>query len=165
MKGLGLDMSTRSTGWAYFEDGQLKEYGCITASSDDLIKRIHKMIDELKIIIEKYGIEKIILEEVRPQGGYGVGNLQTHKALMWLQGALAMMVHDNFKNVKIDYILPNSWRAKVGIKTGRGITRTSLKPMDIKFARDTFGIDVNDDIADAIGVGYSQAQEEKNQWT
>ena len=61
--------------------------------------------------------------------------------------------------------MPNSWRAKVGIKTGRGITRTSLKPMDIKFARDTFGIDVNDDIADAIGVGYSQAQEEKNQWT
>ena len=123
------------------------------------------MIDELKIIIEKYGIEKIILEEVRPQGGYGVGNLQTHRALMWLQGALAMMIHDNFKNVKIDYILPNSWRAKVGIKTGRGITRTSLKPMDIKFARDTFGIDVNDDIADDIGVGYSQAQEEKNQWT
>ena len=123
------------------------------------------MIDELKIIIEKYGIEKIILEEVRPQGGYGVGNLQTHRALMWLQGALAMMIHDNFKNVKIDYILPNSWRAKVGIKTGRGITRTSLKPMDIKFSRDTFGIDVNDDIADDIGVGYSQAQEEKNQWT
>ena len=166
MKILSLDLSTKSSGWAVFEDTKLIDYGCITASSDDLIKRIHKMVDELKIIIEKHNIDKIITEEVRPQGGYGVGNLQTHRALMWLQGALAMMIHDNFKNLHIDYILPNSWRAKVGIKTGRGITRTSLKPADIKFVRETFNIDVNDDVADAIGVGYAQVLENnKPQWS
>lgn len=117
MKILGLDLSTKSSGWAIFDNEKLQDYGCITAASDDLIKRIHKMTDELKNIIEKYNIDKIITEEVRPQGGYGVGNLQTHRALMWLQAGLAFMVHDNFPKLYIDYILPNSWRAKIGIKT------------------------------------------------
>ena len=117
MKILGLDLSTKSSGWAIFNDGKIENYGCITASSDDLIKRIHKMTDELKTIILENDIDKIIVEEVRPQGGYGVGNLQTHRALMWLQAGLAFMVHDDCDKVHIDYILPNSWRAKVGIKT------------------------------------------------
>ena len=38
---LSLDLSTKSSGWAYFEDGILKDHGCITSSSTDLIKRIY----------------------------------------------------------------------------------------------------------------------------
>ena len=34
---LSLDLSTKSSGWAYFEDGILKDHGCITSSSTDLI--------------------------------------------------------------------------------------------------------------------------------
>lgn len=158
MKILSLDMSTKSTGWAIFNDAKLENYGCITAASADLIKRIHTIVDGIEKIINENDIEKIIIEEVRPQGGYGVGNLQTHRALMWLQGAFAIMVHDKCNKTHIDYILPNSWRAQVGIKTGRGITRSSLKPKDIEFVKNTFGVTVNDDIADAIGIGYSQVQ-------
>ena len=40
---LAIDASSKSSGWSIFEDGKLKEYGCITASSTDLIKRIQKM--------------------------------------------------------------------------------------------------------------------------
>lgn len=117
MKILGLDLSTKSSGWAIFDNGKLQDYGCITAASDDLIKRIHKIIDGLKNVLDTHEIDTIVVEEVRPQGGYGVGNLQTHRALMWLQAALAFVIHDDYNKIHIDYILPNSWRAKVGIKT------------------------------------------------
>ena len=80
MKILSLDLSTHSSGWAFFEGETLKDYGCITATSSDLINRISKITKELKEILDKYSpIDKIILEEVRPDGrGYGVGNLQTY---------------------------------------------------------------------------------------
>ena len=162
MKILSLDLSTKSSGWAVFEDNQLLSHGCISSSSTDLIKRIHIMTDGIKNILEENNdIKKIIVEEVRPEGGYGVGNQKTHKALMYLQAALEFLIYDNYNNkVAIEYIYPSSWRAAIGIKTGRGIKRTSLKEADIEFVKDQFGISVNDDEADAICIGYAQTQEQ-----
>lgn len=155
MKILALDLSTHSSGVAIFEDENLIHYTCITSSSTDLIKRINIMKDGIRNILSEYKIDKIIVEEVRPEGGYGVGNQKTHKALMWLQGAIAFLAHDEFNNLPIEYIYPSSWRAKLGIKNGRGIKRTSLKEADIAFVKDKYNIKVNDDIADAICIGLS----------
>ena len=82
MKLLSLDVSTKSTGWAVFEDKKLVEYGCITSSSTDLIKRIHIITDGIKEILNKYTIDKIVVEEVRPE--LGTQNIKTHRALMWI---------------------------------------------------------------------------------
>lgn len=49
---LALDASTKSTGFAVFKDKQLLVCNCITASSTDLYKRIHKMVDSVLIIVE-----------------------------------------------------------------------------------------------------------------
>ena len=134
------------------------------ATSTDLINRINKMTKELKEIIDNNGpINKIILEEVRPDGrGYGVGNLQTHRALMWLQAAVAFLIHDNYNNIEIVYVYPSSWRAAIGIRTGRGIKRTDLKKRDIAFVEEKYSIKVNDDIEDAIGIGLSQIKREES---
>lgn len=154
MKIMSLDASTKSTGVAVFDDKELLYYDCITASGSDLIKRIQKIIRALLNILQQHpDIEKIILEEVRPEDG--VQNLKTHRALMWLQAAIAFMTHEHFPQMKIEYVYPSSWRAACGIHTGRGITRGTLKPADIKFVKDTYGLDVNDDIADAIGIGHA----------
>ena len=48
MKILALDLSTKSTGYAVYDDNKLIEYGCITASSTDFINRIQKIIQELE---------------------------------------------------------------------------------------------------------------------
>ena len=53
MKLLSLDISTKSTGWAVFEDKKLVEYGCITSSSTDLIKRIRKNQNTVHKIYEQ----------------------------------------------------------------------------------------------------------------
>ena len=153
---LSLDLSTKSTGWAYFEEGNLKAHGCVTASSTDLINRIHKIVNELKEATKDFTISKVVVEEVRPEGGYGVGNLKTHRALMWLQAAVAFWIHDDKFPLDIDYIYPSSWRATLGIKNGRGIKRMILKEADIDYVKNKYGIAVNDDEADAIFIGLAQ---------
>ena len=79
---------------------------------------------------------------------------------MWLQAAVAFLIHDNFSLVEIEYIYPSSWRAKLGIKNGRGIKRTTLKEADITFVKNTYNILVNDDEADAICIGLAYFQDE-----
>ena len=156
MRLLALDASTKSTGVALFEDNKLLDYKCITASSTDIIKRITKIIKELFEYIEQNPIDKVVLEEVRPETGT---NLNTYRALMWMQAAIAFMLHENFPRVKLEYVYPSEWRAACGIKTGRGVLRAEQKEYDIQFVRDKYSINVNDDIADAIGLGHSQVNE------
>ena len=110
MKILSLDLSTKSSGYAVFDNAELIDYGCFTSASTDLIKRIQIMTEGIKSVIDKHSdISKVIVEEVRPEGtGYGVGNLKTHRALMWLQAAIAFMLHDNYKKTEIEYIYPSS---------------------------------------------------------
>jgi Holliday junction resolvasome RuvABC endonuclease subunit len=152
---LALDCSTKSTGVAVYEDTNLIFHCCITSSSTDLFKRIHKMVDEINLLVQKYNISKLVLEEVRPDDIGARSNLNTHRALMWLQGAIAMMIHDEHPKTTIDYLYPSEWRKLCGIKTGRGIVRETVKQSDIKFVKDTFNLTVNDDEADAIAIGYA----------
>ena len=163
MKILSLDLSTKSSGWAIFEDGLLIKSGCITSASLDLMKRIKIMTAEIRNIINENGpIDKIIAEEVRPEGtGYGVGKQKTHKALMYLQAAINFMLYDDFNKKEMELIYPSSWRASIGIKTGRGIKRASLKEKDIQFVKENYNLDVNDDEADAICIGYSCSHDEE----
>ena len=160
---LALDLSTKSSGYAIYEGDNLKDHGCITSSSTNLIKRIYIMRDAIDKILQENEIDKIVVEEVRPEGGYGVGNQKTHKALMYLQAALEFLIYDSHNKVTIEYIYPSSWRASCGIKNGRGVKRMTLKEADIEFVKETFGITVNDDEADAICIGYAQNNQESNE--
>ena len=165
MRTLALDLSTKSSGWSIFNDKGLEAYGCITASSTDVISRIYKITEEVKNIFLKYtDISTVVLEEVRPENDQtGPGNIHTHKVLMWLQASIIFMLHDNSKNTKIEYLYPSSWRQICGIKTGRGTYRESLKQADIDFVKDTHGITVNHDEADAIGIGYAYQSKQNNE--
>jgi len=152
---LGLDLSSKSTGVALLQDEKIIAYTTITASGTDTIKRIQKITNELKEFVESfsanYKIDKILMEEVRPDGGL---NLQTYKTLMWTQASVAFMLHDTCP-AATEYIYPSSWRSKLGIKQGRGVKRASLKEEDIQFVKDTYNIETNDDAADAICIALS----------
>lgn len=57
------------------------------------------------------------------------------------------------------HLIPvNHWRAVCKIKTGPGIKRDTLKKASQKLIKDTYNIDVNDDISDAICIGLSYAR-------
>lgn len=153
MKILSLDLSTTSTGVAIMEDKKLLDYHLIKPKAkDDVVNRIQYTVLQLKeILSNNLDIDLIILEEVRPD----TFNMNTQKVLLWAQGAIIFMVHDVFPNMRIEYILPSSWRKLCGIKTGRGIKREELKQADIQFVLEKYGVEVNDDVADAIGIGYA----------
>ena len=52
--------------------------------------------------------------------------------------------------VKYEFIQASSWRSSIGIHTGRGIKRDQLKQEDIKYVKNKYSIDANDDVCDAI---------------
>lgn len=149
---LALDLSTKSSGWAIYENQELKDYGCIGAGSANLYHRIDKMIEELSAILDKYNIDNVLIEEVVPENVHNNNN--TYKALMYLQG-FVMHLLDRYKLNNIKFYTSSEWRKKCGIHTGRGVHRESLKPKDVAFVKSQFGISVNDDIADAICIGFA----------
>lgn len=169
MKIISLDLSTKSSGIAVFDDEQLIDWNCITASSTDVIYRIKKISTEIQSFIIKYAPDIILLEEVRPEDSFAsVKNQHTQKVLMWLQAAVIFCTHDVNPKIKIEYLYPSEWRKICGIKTGRGIKREFLKNNDILFVQEKFGIKVNDDVADACCIGYAylhpNKEEEMQNW-
>ena len=150
---LAIDASTKSTGIAIFKDKELMATTCITSASNDLYKRIHKMVDNILAIVEQVGIEKIVMEEVIPDPSKSTN---TFRALMYLQALIHIEMHDKFPNVEIDLVYPSSWRSVCGIKNGRGIKREQEKAEDIRFANKTYNLAlVNDDQADAVCIGHA----------
>lgn len=151
---LAVDASTKSSGWSIYKHNKLIDYGCVKSSSTDLFKRINIMVNEIRHILQQnLDIQYLILEQVQPDKG---PSIKTHKALMFLQGAINMLIYNQFKGVTVQYLYPSEWRKVCGISQGRGITREVLKKNDIKWANSTFNIECeNDDIADAIGLGYA----------
>jgi Holliday junction resolvasome RuvABC endonuclease subunit len=155
---LTIDASTKSTGWAIFEDTQLTNYGVITATSSNLYKRIDKMITEIDKLVEQYQPTDIVIEEVLPADVRNNNNV--FKALIYLQGFICHTL-DKYKIIPT-FIVASHWRRLCGIKTGSSIKRESLKSKDIAFVKKEYGIDVNDDIADAICIGYATLHEHDN---
>lgn len=150
---LSLDASTKSTGYAIYKHNKLIQYNYITSSSSNLFTRIKIMVDGIKqLLIQNPDLEYVILQQVRQQGFV---NVKTYKALMYLQGCIQMMIHQNFKHIQTDFLYPSSWRKVCQIKQGRGVQRATQKQLDIQWVKDNFKIDTNDDIADAIGIGYA----------
>ena len=151
---LSLDMSTTSTGWCAWENNRIKEYGCIVADKGlPLNTRIHKMWMGIAQILEKYpAINRVVVEDPLPRTSKTT-NEATYRALNWLQGYVGVMLKDSGLK-DIEFVFPNTWRSKVGIKTGQR-KRETLKDADMAWVKNQFGIDVNDDVADAIGIGYS----------
>ena len=146
---LALDASTKRTGFAFFRDGKI-QYGAIASSSTSPEKRIATMRDGVLEIIKKENIDKIVMEEVRPDGM----NQHTGKLLTWLQGCIVVAVFEYNKNIKVEYIGASTWRSKLGLQ-GYRVLRTEQKKKDIAYANQKYGLNLNDEMddeADAICI-------------
>ena len=148
---LFLDLSTKSTGYCIGNDQQqILKYGCITASSTNNLARIRKVQSEIIQLIKDYNIEKIVAEDVHPEE---YGYAATSRLLLWLQGAVMLGAHEinkNYTSKSLELMQATEWRKKLGIKTGRGVRRESLKLADVKFIKDKYNIEANDDVCDAL---------------
>ena len=97
-------------------------------------------------------INKVIVEDPLPAScGH---NMTVYKALTYAQGSIASMLYRHNK-LTMEFFTNSEWRAKCGIHTGRGVKRDVLKQLDIDFVKENYNKTVNDDEADAIGIGYA----------
>lgn len=146
---LAFDQSTQMTGWSLYVDDILDSYGLIDLHSiKDMPTRMRHMGMEIYKKITEMSPDMIAIEDVSLQNP----NVKTIVELARLQGMILQSV-SLIGDLSIVIYSPSSWRKIVGIQTGRGIKRTELKSAAIKLAEDLYGINVSDDIADAILLG------------
>jgi hypothetical protein len=202
MRVLGLDMSTRKTGWAVFDNDKLIAYNLIEIQGKEISERTTYMYDKIQELITSYNIDNIVCEDV-PVSVHS--NLDVGKHLCVLQGCLLTIAHVH--KIKMNALHPTHWRSVLGInksiyscdtcgnsfedvsgldfkvcnkcgeKSKYSLHKTQindrvlLKERAVKMANELFGLNLiyknktskqnQDDIAEAILVGYSYLKEEK----
>ena len=156
---LALDLSTKASGIAIFDNDTLIHYECKTCVSSDTLTRINGMVNRIKEIWNKYHPTHVVIEDVIPNDVHN--NQSVYKALIYTQAAVVLAIHDLGGNPPIFYV-SSEWRKAVGIHTGRGIKRDTLKQASIDLVKKEYGIDVSDDIADAICIGKAFLTYKKN---
>lgn len=148
MRIVSLDQSTRCSGYAVFDDEKYIESGVIDMSKSKLEtdKRSFEMAKELWKVIKKHKPEILFVEDVQQQS-----NAKTMIVLARLAGMI--IGYAEAHNVEV-YVIPSSqWRSMLGFKLGAGIKRHELKQQSIDYVKETYGIDVPEDEAEAIALG------------
>lgn len=151
---LGLDASTSATGWSILTDGELIECGLVKPKSGDWRERIKIIRDEIKDIIQKYGVESVYMEDVPLEQK----NINTLYKLSVLQGWLCSLFDS--LNIKVEMQTPVQWRSKLQMfdGTNQGKQRKHMKEKAVEMANSMFDLELkksHDDIAEAILIGYS----------
>lgn len=148
---LALDISTTSTGYAIFKEKELISSGIIVPTGN-AITRIEKIAEKVNELMLEYNPDIIYAEE--PEPAFVKNNIDVYRKLTFAHGAIAIVLNHYSKEMQL--CSSSHWRKQVGIKTGRGITRAQLKPLDIAKANELFNLNTkNDDLADAVLIGWS----------
>lgn len=142
-KVLAFDQSSRTSGYAYFEDGKLKEHGKFTFENDDFGIRLMLIRDKVKELIDKYEPTEVILEDIQLQE-----NVETFKKLAEVFGVIYELLTE--LNIPNQAVLSTSWKGGLGIK---GKDRTAQKRNAAAWVADTYGVKPTQDEADAICIG------------
>ena len=143
---VGIDGSTNSTGLAVMEDGELKFRTLIDLHKEkNAMKRIQNMLLKICEILDEYKIDAIYMEKSVLKS-----NVDTVQKLANLAGGIILYCAQN--GIEFNHPLPSEWRAKIGIKQSSKIKRETLKEEAILAVKNEYGINVNDDVAEAILV-------------
>lgn len=150
MRILALDQSVSKTGFAYFENKKLKDYGLIrnNAKYDRLGFMASKIKQLAKYLPE---IDLLVIEDVQTQS-----NVATMKLLAELKGMLEYMAKFDF-SIAVAVLEPSKWRKSLGFKQGR-VKREDLKAQALDYVQSAYKVDVAEDIAEAICIGAVAAE-------
>ena len=67
MKVMSIDGSTKSSGWAIFENKQLVASGFVVSTNKNTLTRIKEMQKMLMAIYDQYLPDEIVMEDVMPE--------------------------------------------------------------------------------------------------
>jgi Holliday junction resolvasome RuvABC endonuclease subunit len=145
---LALDQATHRTGYAIFDDKDLVYSGVFTASEGlEEVARYHQIKEWLINAVHNWKVDYVGLEGIQYQANQQMG-VTTFETLAELKGVLK----DTLYELKVPFrVCPtNTWRHAIGVK---GRTRNEKKSSMQMLVKKWFGVTIDDDRADAIGIG------------
>ena len=145
----GIDASSNKSGVAIFENSKYVTHTLVDLHKiKDINERIPKMISEICKYIQEYKPDKILMEETVLSS-----NTDTLKKLAYLSGGIMFYAYRH--NVPFELVMPSQWRKTVGLQQSNKVKREVLKLESIEAVKKEYGLEVNDDIADAILIARS----------
>lgn len=144
---LALDQSSITSGYSIFCDNQLIESGTFTFNSTILSKRLLKIREQIKQLINSYCIEYVILEDIQLETKVP-NNVKTYKALAEVIGVITELLEE--LKIKYELVAPSSWRSQLNIK---GNKRNEQKKNAQNYVLKVYKKDVSEDESDAICIG------------
>lgn len=150
MRILSLDQSTKISGYGFFEDGKYIESGLIDLSKSNLEtpERSFEMAKTLWKIIKQYKPDHLIIEETQQQS-----NVKTVIILARLQGMI--IGYAEAHKVKVHIVPPSQWRKTLQYRQGSKVKRQELKQQSIDYVKDNLGLDLVEDQAEAVCLGFA----------
>ena len=147
---VSIDPATYKTGIALFVNGKLDKYGLIDLSkfkgqTNDRIKEMARVI--ICDYLNKWKPTMVFIEEPK-----GRNNIDLVRKLVMVMGSVLGWCVIN--NAYYEIVMPNVWRKWLGLDQGKK-QRDDLKAESIQAVQDMFGINVDDNIADAINIGVA----------
>lgn len=155
---LALDQASKVTGWAIFEDGELKSYGKISLDDPNTDIRLVQLRQDIQTLVADYNIDEVIFEDIQQQNNVA-NNVQTFKVLAEVYGVVSELLQE----IQIPHstVLAASWKSTLGIK---GRTRAEQKKNAQLYVEQNYGIHVIQDIADAVCIGTHHIKKNKCAW-
>lgn len=155
---LALDQASKVTGWAIFEDGELKSYGKISLDDPNTDTRLVQLRQDIQTLVADYNIDEVIFEDIQQQNNVA-NNVQTFKVLAEVYGVVSELLQE----IQIPHsaVLASSWKSTLGIK---GRTRAEQKKNAQLYVEQNYGIHVIQDIADAVCIGTHHIKKNKCAW-
>lgn len=147
MKILGMDQSTRVTGYSVFDDGKYIKSGVIDLHKiKDTDERSKMMAVEICKLIESTKPDCTIIEEVQQQS-----NVSTVIKLARIQGVAIGFCAAH--NIDLHILTPTRWRSALGYKQGPKVKREDLKAQSIEFVKNILGLSIeSEDENEAICI-------------
>lgn len=148
-KMLSLDLATKKSGLAYWENGIYKESYVIDFEKEkDIEVRTISMAKKLISALNYYNPSIVYSED-----SFKGRNPKTMKYLCRLHGVVMGWCLDN--NAEYQFVLPSAWRKHIpDFPNGRGAGREEQKRFSINYVTEHYNITPRtDDESDAILVG------------
>ena len=146
MRLVTCDTSTTCSGMAFFNNGKLEDYAELKPKEKDINERMYIMADLIQTGLKQWKPDVVFIET--PQG-HGA-NVKLARNLGMMLGVVMGWCAAN--QVEFHEVAPSQWRSWAGWSQGK-LTRPELKKMSIEKVNEKYGIDVGDDVADAINIG------------
>lgn len=156
MKIIGLDLSTKKSGYSIFKNDKLISHGIIDLSKNkDMDVRTRQMMIAVCNMIKKESPDYVIVED-----SFSNGNVQVTKDLAYIIGAVLYQCESN--DIASEKVLPSQWRARIGLSQSKK-KRQELKQEAIDMVRSRYHFDPIEDEAEAILIGLSKTYKDQSE--